>query len=550
MMFDSDFKEYISDYRNKSKNDSHYIYKYIAENQRFSVLDLASITGADPKRIRRIMHDLGFVLSNRRGKTTQRNQDIPANLPDLEHPTNWRDPDWLNRATLLMGARKIARLVNVSYQRVTHVINKLGLSKNAEKRNIIKHQFKNHSWLHHHYHVLHHSMDKCARLANVSKRTMKDWFSQLGISNRKRTMKLPQRVIWFEQCLENLRKSKLFKYVVIYDYKIRLTLTNNEVIQLIFDDTKDYKFGLRDILLTRTIFDESVLPKILPMYSTEELSGTKRFASHIGCQRQKFDKAGIIEQQIYLLNLARQIHTKKIPPSTFPRHVIESEKSRLEKMRLNIGNDCLMATLPYLDDGDHPINRISVHYQKPRFINYLSRDYKNVLRLVLKMRLLKTIDMDYYGFLMSYMHFGPIVFGYDNITKPPFCPILTANYLMLEKRTVGIIDLMPSISMLVAHHFAGRTYNFINNKNFNLAISGEDSILRLFKTKISIHQELKDDKSAFNVPYGYMSKNLKFKIVTRKEYKSYSDIYEITRAEPIGFANNIVTSKYIMISYI
>jgi hypothetical protein len=219
-------------------------------------------------------------------------------------------------------------------------------------------------------------------------------------------------------------------------------------------------------------------------------------------------------------------------------------------MRKNIGDDCLMATLPYLDDRDHPINRISIHYYKPRFINYLSRDYKNVLKLVLKMRLLKNIDMDYYGFLMSYMHFGPSIFGYDNITKPPFCPILTANYLAMEKRTLGLIDALPSVSMLVAHHFAGRTYNFINNKNFNLAISGDDNLLKLFKTKISIHQELKDDRPVFNLPYGYISKNLKFKIVTRREIKSYSDIYEITRAEPIGYANNIVTSKYLMISYV
>ena len=549
-MFDSDFQEYILDYRTKSQNDSHYIYRYIAENRRFSVFDLAAITGADPKRIRRIMHDFGYVLSNRRGKTTQRKQDIPANLPDLEHPINWRDPDWLNRATLIMGARKIARLINVSYQRVTYVINKLGLSKNAEKRNILRHQFKNHSWLHHHYHILHYDINKCARLANVSKRTMKDWFSQLGISSRKRALKLPQRVIWFEECLENLRRSKLFKYVVIYDYKIRLTLNNNEVIQLIFDDTKDFKFGIRDILLTRTIFDESKIPKILPMYTSETFSESKRFEPHMGCQRLKFDEAGIIEQQVYLINLAGHIHSKKIPFTTFPKFVLESEKIRLENMRLNVGNDCLMATLPYLDNGDHPINKISIHFSKPRFINYFARDYKYVLKLVLKMKNLKNIDMDYCGFLMSYMHFGPNIFGYDNITKPPFCPILTANYLTLEKRTAGLIDVLPSVSMLIAHHYAGRTYNFINNKNFNLAISGDDSLLRLFKTNISTHLERKEDRPVYNLPYGYMSNNLKFKIVTRQELKSYCDIYEVTRAEPIGYANNVVTSKHLMISYV
>lgn len=550
-MFKSDINEYICDYRDKLKKDPRYLITFIENNPNLTALDIAAISGADPKRIRRIKNDLNIPPVKSSGpRPNNRPSTIAANIPEIDIPINWKDPSWLARATMLMGARKIARLVNVSHQRVSTVIKQLNLHKHHLKRKKYKHEFKTHAWLHYHYHILHYSKSKCARLANVSPRTMRDWFSQFGIATRAPRLHLPERVLWFEKCLEDIRSSGLFKYVVLYDHKIRLTLHDNQVIQLLYEKPVNQRLRPLDIMMERMDFNPKRIPAILPLYKIEDMNDHKTFNPHRGVSRTRYDSLNPLEQILTIINLSKYIIANRLPHSNFDKEYIDKEIIRLLKMADDIGQEAWVAVPSLIDQGIDPINHISLHFDRPKLMRLFLKEYKAVLKIATLIPNIKNVNIDYASFILAYCRHGRSAFKCFNINRPPFNPILLRNYYTLNlPRDRRPVDLNPTVDHYLAFALGGMTYNFRNNRYFNLCISGTDNVMRAVNGMINTVQTIKDDDVLLNPPIGYMSGNLKISLIKRSDLKFYNRRHDIINTSPIGFAGHAGKASSLMVQY-
>jgi len=520
-MFESDFHELIDEYKQKKGNDSHYIFEYIKANPQLSVLDLSIITGHDPKLIRTYMRDLGINLNKHNKKSKQRSQGITTRIPDIEYPDNWLDREWLNKATLVMGARKIARLINVSYQRVSLVIKQYGLEGNAKLRDMPRHQFKNHAWLHHHYNILHYSKKRCAKLANISYRTMNDWFAQFKIANRKALFRLPQRVIWLENYWNDLRRSTYFKYVVLYKHKIRLTLKDNKVIQLLFDKPKGMSLGPNDMIIQKSRFKADRIPKILPTFT--ELCFKKRTGLHSGFSRSTFDTAGQVEQHLAIMELSKHINKHRFASYKYPQDLVDESRRLLRlfyealKIDLNVKISDFAA--------EHPIYILTLHLLRPRYLNILTIKEKDTFKVLLRLKNQHNLNIDYHGFLRTYLSYGSEIFNYDNLPSDPICPAHLAVFLGGTKYKHRMIDLYPSIEYALAFDLAELTYTYINNKHFDVGLCA--GLYAMLKIKPETVQSFNDHDILLNAPYGMQNINIKIKAIYVKLLKRYERLYTI-----------------------
>jgi len=514
-MFKSDINEYICDYRDKANKDPRYLITFIKNNPYLTALDIAAISGADPKRIRKIKSDLNIPPTRNSGpRQNNKPSTIAADMPEIEIPINWKDPIWLAKATMLMGARKIARLVNVSHQRVSTVIKQLNYNKLHLKRKRHKHEFKTHDWLHYHYHILHYSKSKCARLANISPRTMRDWFAQFGIATRAPRMHLPERVLWFEKCLNDIKNSGLFKHVVLYDHKIRLTLHDNQVIQLLYEKPTNQRLRPLDILMERMDFNPKRIPAILQLYSSEDMNDSKRFNPHCGVSRKRYDSLNPLERIITIINLSKFIMDHRLPHSYFDKGYIEGEVTRLLIMADAIGNDAWVAVPSLIDQGIDPINHISLHFDRPKLMRLFLKDYKSILRIAASIPRIRAVNIDYASFILSYCRHGRTAFKCFNINRQPFNPILLKNYYAHNlPQNRRLVDLNPSVDHYLAFALDGHVYNFINNRYFNLSISGTDSIIKSVNGKINTITAFENDDILLNAPIGFKSNNLKVSLI-------------------------------------
>ena len=526
-MFESDFHELIEEYNLNKINNSHYIFEYIKANPHLSVLDLSIISGHDPKLIRTYMRDLGIKLNKHNRKSKQRDQGITTRIPDIDYPTNWLDREWLNRATLVMGARKIARLVNVSFQRVSIVIKQYGLEGNAKLRDLPRHQFKNHAWLHYHYNILHYSKKRCALLANVSYRTMNDWFSQFKIANRKALFKLPQRLIWLENYWKDLKDSGYFKYVVLYKHKIRLTLKNNKVIQLLFKRPKGMSLGPNDIIIQKSRFKISRIPNILPTFTEADFK--RHMGLHSGFSRTTFDDIGQIEQHLALMELAKHINKHRFSSHRYPLDMIKNARLILglyyEELK------CNMETRYTSFSAEHPIFVISLHFLRPRYLNILTIKEKDTFRLLLRLKSRHHLNVDYHGYLRTYLTCGRKIFNYDNLPTDPICPAHLAVFLSLTRYSSRFIDLYPSVEYALAFDLAGMKYTYINNKHFDVGMCA--GLYSMMSIKPNTVTSFNEQDILLNAPFGMMNSNVKIKTIRSNELKTYERAYTITGMHPI-----------------
>ena len=526
-MFESDFHELIEQYNLKKTNNSHYIFEYIKENPQLSVLDLSIITGHEPKLVRTYMRDLGINLNKHNRKSKQRDQGITTRIPDIDYPTNWLDREWLNRATLVMGARKIARLVNVSFQRVSIVIKQYGLEGNAKIRDLPRHQFKNHAWLHYHYNILHYSKKRCAHLANVSYRTMNDWFAQFKIANRKALFKLPQRLIWLENYWNDLKKSKHFKFVVLYEHKIRITLKNNKVIQLLFKKPKGLKLGPNDLIIEKSRFKADRIPRILPTFT--DTSFTKYTGLHSGFSRATFDSIGQVEQHLAVMDLAKHINKHRFSSYGYPQAMIDGAKTSLELFYEDLKNNSESKFSDF--SAEHPIYVRSLHFMRPRYLNILTIKEKETFKILIRLKRQHQLNIDYHGYLRTYLAYGNDIFNYDNLPTDPICPANLAVFLGLTRYNGRIVDVYPSVESALAFDLAGLTYTYINNKYFDVGMRA--GLYQMMKIKPNTITSYNDQDIHLNAPFGIINNNLKIKAIRIGEFKKYEKSYTIIGVHPI-----------------
>lgn len=526
-MFESDFHELIEQYNLKKKNNSHYIFEYIKANPQLSVLDLSIITGHEPKLVRTYMRDLGINLNKHNRKSKQRDQGITTRIPDIDYPTNWLDRDWLNRATLVMGARKIARLVNVSFQRVSIVIKQYGLEGNAKIRDLPRHQFKNHAWLHYHYNILHYSKKRCAYLANVSYRTMNDWFAQFKIANRKALFKLPQRLIWLENYWNDLKKSNYFKFVVLYEHKIRLTLINNKVIQLLFKRPRGLRLGPNDLIIEKSRFRADRIPKILPTFT--DTGFIKYTGLHSGFSRSTFDRIGQVEQHLAIMDLAKHINIHRFSSYGYPQVMIDEAKASLELFYEDLKNNSESKFSDF--SAEHPIYVLSLHLMRPRYLNILTIKEKETFRILIRLKKRHQLNIDYHGYLRTYLSYGSEIFNYDNLPADPICPANLAVFFGLTRYSSRIVDVYPSVESALAFDLAGLTYTYINNKYFDVGMCA--GLYRMMKIKPNTITSYNDQDILLNAPFGLINNNLKIKAIRIGEFKKYEKSYTIIGVHPI-----------------
>jgi len=526
-MFESDFHELIEEYNLKKINNSHYIFEYIKDNPQLSVLDLSIITGHDPKLIRTYMRDLGINLNKHNRKSKQREQGITTRIPDIDYPSNWLDREWLNRATLVMGARKIARLVNVSFQRVSMVIKQYGLEGNAKIRDLPRHQFKNHAWLHHHYNILHYSKKRCALLANVSYRTMNDWFAQFKIANRKAIFRLPQRLIWLEKYWNDLKNSKYFKFVVLYKHKIRITLKNNKVIQLLFKRPKGMSLGPNDMIIQKSRFRPSKIPRILPTFTE---AGFVRFTGlHSGFSRATFDGTGQVEQHLAIMDLAKHINKHRFASYKYPQDIVNRAVKLLGLFYEELKGNSDARYTEFC--SEHPIYVLSLHFLRPRYLNILTIKEKETFEILLRLKRRHQLNVDYHGYLRTYLTHGSKIFNYDNLPTDPICPAHLAVFLGLTKYRNRMVDLYPSIEYALAFDLASLTYTYINNKHFDVGMCA--GLYSLMSNKPLTVMAFNDQDILLNAPFGMLNSNIKIKAIRMGELKKYERTYSITGVHPI-----------------
>ena len=548
-MFESDFHEVIEEYRKNAYKNPHYIFEYIKNHPEYSVIEIATITGADPNRIRRIFKDLGRTFKTTK-RTYKKQKYMTRDLPPIERPLNWRDPEWLDRATRLMGARKIARLVNVTHQTVTRVINKLGLRDNVKHRINPKHQFKNHAWLHYHYHILHYSRNKCAKIANVSSRTMYEWFSQMKIAPRKRIYKLPQRVLWFEKCFDSYKNSRYFKYVRIYDHKIRLTLPNNKVIQLLYEKPDQGSKRENDLILEpRTYFDPDRIPSLLPRYRSLAIDAKKSCNIYDGISRAVYNRCSQVERLIAKWKFRDHIKKYYNLSSEFTDDFLKCKINDLYKLKDEIGSSVWLASTIFTKQLYHPINYICLHFNKPKHLLLFSKYIDNIKAIIDSLIHKTDLDIDYYGYSMAYLRYGRQDIGFKNIPNENVCPILLSNYIKSLDLKNEIIDLSPNVDKAMALHFLNKRYNFINNRHFNMAISGIASITKILDININIMSDWTDGSILLDPPLGLKGDNLKIKVIDRKNYRKYDRLHKIYRCDPFGYANNLQTVRRVVLLY-
>ena len=526
-MFESDFHELIDQYNLKKKNNSHYIFEYIKENPQLSVLDLSIITGHEPKLVRTYMRDLGINLNKHNIKSKQRDQGITTRIPDIDFPANWLDREWLNRATLVMGARKIARLVNVSFQRVSIVIKQYGLEGNAKIRDLPRHQFKNHAWLHYHYNILHFSKKRCSELANVSYRTMNDWFAQFKIANRKALFRLPQRLIWLENYWNDLKKSKHFKFVVLYEHKIRITLKNNKVIQLLFKRPKGLRLGPNDLIIQKSRFRADRIPRILPTFTGTGFE--KNTGLHSGFSRATFDSIGQVEQHLAIMDLAKHINKHRFAGYRYPQNIVDRAKASLglfyEELKGNSESKFTDFTL------EHPIYVLSLHFLRPRYLNILTIKERDTFKILIRLKKRHQLNIDYHGYLRTFLSFGSEIFNYDNLPIDPICPAHLAVYFGLTKYRSRIVDLYPSVEYALAFDLAGLVYTYINNKYFDVGMCA--GLYQMMRIKPQTIITFNDSDILLNAPFGMINNNIKIRAVRIGELKKYQKSYSIIGVHPI-----------------
>lgn len=526
-MFESDFHELIDQYKLKKKNNSHYIFEYIKENLHLSVLDLSIITGREPKLIRTYMRDLGINLNKHNIKSKPRDQGITTRIPDIDFPANWLDREWLNRATLVMGARKIARLVNVSFQRVSIVIKQYGLEGNAKIRDLPRHQFKNHAWLHYHYNILHYSKKRCSELANVSYRTMNDWFAQFKIANRKALFRLPQRLIWLENYWNDLKKSKHFKFVVLYEHKIRITLKNNKVIQLLFKRPKGLRLGQNDLIIQKSRFKADRIPRILPTFTVTGF--VKNTGLHSGFSRATFDSVGQVEQHLAIMDLAKHINKHRFAGYRYPQTIVDGAKTSLwlfyEELKGN-------SESKFTDFAvEHPIYVLSLHFMRPRYLNILTIKERDTFKILYRLKKRLQLNIDYHGYLRTFLSFGSEIFNYDNLPIDPICPAHLAVYFGLTNYSSRIVDLYPSVEYALAFDLAGLIYTYINNKYFDVGMCA--GLYQMMRIKPRTVISFNDSDILLNAPFGMINNNIKIKAVRIGELKKYEKSYAIIGVHPI-----------------
>lgn len=526
-MFESDFHELIDEYKKNKANDSHYIFKFIKENRDLSILDISAVTGHDPKLIRTYFKDLGIPIKGGGKNTKQREQGITTRIPDIEYPVNWRDKVWLDKATRVMGARKIARLVGVSLERVFQVIRQHGLTQNYKLRDNPRHQFKNHAWLHYHYNILHLSKKRCAELANISERTMNDWLSQFKIARRKIFMKVSQRLLWLEKYLNDLKVSGYFKYVKLYQYKIRLTLRDNRVIQLLFKRPDNVQLRPNDLLIRRSRFNPSTIPSILPTYTENDFD--RRFSLHSGYSREIFEAAGQVEQHLALMQLATFINRHRFSPQAYPRDVISEALGNLSSLY-----EDLLAERDIYDNffgGEHPIYKLSLNFQRPRYLNILTIKEEDVFSILLKLQDMKHLDVNYHGFMRAFLTSGRKLFRYDNLPTDPVCAAHLARFIANSKFKGRLIDLNPSVDHALAFDLARRPYIYQDNKCFDVAMCA--GLYSIMKFKPQTMRQYRSDDVLLNIPYGLKNKNVKISVIDANEYNAYARDYMITGAEQV-----------------
>lgn len=526
-MFESDFHELIKQYNLKRMNNSHYIFEYIKENPQLSVLDLSIITGREPKLVRTYMRDLGINLNKNNIKSKQRDQGITTRIPDIDYPTNWLDREWLNRATLVMGARKIARLINVSFQRVSLVIKQYGLEGNAKIRDLPRHQFKNHAWLHYHYNIMHYTKKKCAGLANISRRTMNDWFAQFKIANRKALFRLPQRLIWLENYWNDLKNSKHFKFVVLYEHKIRLTLKNNKVIQLLFKRPKGLSLGPNDMIILKSRFKADQIPRILPTFT--ESGFVRNTGLHSGFSRDTFYSIGQVEQHLAIMDLAKHINKHRFAGYRYPQDMVKMAITSLENFYEELKWNSEAKFSDY--SAEHPIYVLSLHFLRPRYLNILTIKERDTFKILLRLKKRHQLNIDYHGYLRTFLSYGSEIFNYDNLPTDPICPAQIAVFLGLTKYSSRIVDIYPSVEYALAFDLAGLAYTYINNKYFDVGMCA--GLYQMMKKKPHTAISFNDHDILLNAPFGMVNSNIKIKAVRISELKKYEKIYSITGIHPI-----------------
>lgn len=544
-MFESDFHELVDEYNKHSRGDSHYIFKYIKDNSHLSVSDLSIITNKDPRTIRKILIDLGRPLNGR--KSGGRKKQINANIPSIDFPINWTDREWLDKATKLMGARRISKLLNISHQRVTTVIKQHGLTDNLKYRNQIRHEFKNHAWLHHHYHILHLSIRQCSKLAGVSIRTISDWFIQFKIAKRIRRYKLPQRVLWFEKCFNNLKRSKLFRSVTLYEHKIRITLPDNTVIQLLFEKPA-YRKRAFDFVLERWVFDERTIPKLLDLYPSNDIGVINHH--HLGIHHSIIRRTAKFELLLGILEFTKYINSKQSRPKLSKKEELKLAWSRLLELNTECNFNTTTHSKSYLNDQLHPASEIYLAFEPFRYKEYPYKNYKTILSFALKIPDMSGVDLSHDGLFTSFLHFGEQVFKKRNLPRPMYCPILIKNLLNILNIKDRIVDMVPSVDYAMAHALNSKEYVHLYNKRFCDVLTGTLSLPKIISLKFQYIHDIRDNDVLLNPPYGFKRDNVKIKIIKRKHFKRYDLMYSILKHMPFGIAHNEYCCSDVAIVYI
>jgi len=170
--------------------------------------DFAGVDVSDPGQLRKWFTDYSYLSANdlariagvavstiyrwrgRAGLTAQRFMARPPKVvrPDPVAPSNWRDTTWLEDNYGQYSIPQLARATNRNYETIRRrLLRRLGALRSKRESVRSQHPCCRRGWLLDHYVVQGLSVQRCARLAGVSRLTMTCWLADQKIRIRSGT---------------------------------------------------------------------------------------------------------------------------------------------------------------------------------------------------------------------------------------------------------------------------------------------------------------------------------------------------------------------------
>jgi hypothetical protein len=180
---------------------------------------------------------------------------------------------------------------------------------------------------------------------------------------------------------------------------------------------------------------------------------------------------------------------------------------------------------------EHPIYVLSLHFLRPRYLNILTIKEKDTFKILLRLKKRHQLNVDYHGYLRTYLTHGGQIFNYDNLPTDPFCPAHLAIFFSLTRYRSRIVDLYPSVEYALAFDLAGLTYTYITNKHFDVGMCA--GLYSMMGKKPETVKSFNDQDILINAPFGMVNDNIKIKAIRKCEFKKYEKTYSITGVYPI-----------------